>query len=332
MTLSLVACLATFAIADVYLHHRVQNLGGVNVWGYRGPTIGRKQPGEIRIAALGGSTTFGYGLPHHESWPSYLEQLLNERRQSRSYSVVNLGAPGQGAYGFAFDLADYRYLEYDVAILYGGYNDLGRPMTHDSTPGIVNQYLFRRQSAVFRATGYFPVLPVVFREKAMSLLAGGELDAAYRGQVAFKPGLATRATAAALKSAAAIADAVGHTVGRLTSGTERSREQLDMTTWSSYVDSVAKAISYARGNGVRVIVVTQPYVSDVHVAQQRALAVAIAQRFADDSGVEYVNLGSALDLRDPEVAYDGLHLVASANRVIAHHLLSAVRLTPKGSS
>jgi lysophospholipase L1-like esterase len=332
MALSALGCLAAIVAIDVYLHYRVQNLAGVNIWGYRGRPIGSKQAGEIRIVALGGSTTFGYGLPSHESWPAFLEQMLNANRRPHPYSVVNLGAPGQGAYGLAFDLADYRYLDYDVAILYAGYNDLGNPMTFDPTPGVVNHYLWRRQSVVYRLTGYLPVLPMVFREKAMSLLAGGDLDAAYRGHVVFRPDLGTRATAAALNGAAAIADALGRGVGQLTPGAPLSHDPLDTTTWRSYTESIAKAVVYARGHGVAVVVVAQPYVSDRHIAQQRALAAALEERFANDEGVRYVNLGSAVDLQDRDVAYDGLHLVASANRIIAEHLLEVVRESAGGVS
>src|SRR6185503_5061077 len=46
---ALIAGVAGLVLVDVYLHHRVQNLGGVNVWGYRGPAVGRKQAGETRI-------------------------------------------------------------------------------------------------------------------------------------------------------------------------------------------------------------------------------------------------------------------------------------------
>lgn len=325
VVLAATACALAILLADIYLHFRVQNLAGVNVWGYRGSAVGRKSPGEIRIVALGGSTAFGYGLPANESWPSYLEGLLNGGRSGDKYRVVNLGAPGQGAYGFAFDLADYAYLAYDVVILYEGYNDLGRPMAFDPTPAVVNHYLWRRQSPVFRLTGYFPVLPLVFREKAMALRSGGQLDAAYRGEVHFSPGLAARMTASALTSAATVAESLGRRVGHLTDGAALSHAPLDTTSWTSYTDSVAKAVAEARKRGARVLVVTQPYVSDAHVAQQMALAAAIASRFGDDGGVRYVNLGKVVDLRDSSVAYDGIHLVARANRTIAEHLVNPVR-------
>src|SRR5579864_938769 len=142
---------------DAYLHSRVQNNGGVNVWGYRGPTIGRKAPNEIRVAVFGGSTAFGYGVKWNEAFPFYLQTLLNQApRGGKRYVVVNLGAPAQGAFGFQFDLADYMYLQYDVAVLYEGYNDLGAIDLPNAVPprDAVNTLLWRRQSPVFRATGY----------------------------------------------------------------------------------------------------------------------------------------------------------------------------------
>ena len=39
-------CLTGLLIADVYLHRRAQYQAGVNVWGYRGPVVGWKAPGE----------------------------------------------------------------------------------------------------------------------------------------------------------------------------------------------------------------------------------------------------------------------------------------------
>jgi hypothetical protein len=327
--LALTLCGGVLLAVDVYLHHRVQNLAGVNIWGYRGPTIGRKQPGEVRAVVLGGSTAFGYGLPWDQGFPYYLERDLNARTGgSQRYSVVNLGAPGQGAYGFQFDLADYVYLRYDAAILYEGYNDLGSRDLPDAVPARTgpNELLWRRQSPVFRLTGYFPILPLVFHEKAMALRAGGDLDAAYRGRTKFTPGLATRATASALDAAAAVAEQVGTQLGRLSGPSDH----LDLVstgeveTWRHYVSCVLAAVEYARRHDVKVLVVSQPYGSDTHVRQQRALATALTERFGADASVRYVNLGPLLNIRDRSVAYDGLHLVAGANAVVADHLVQPV--------
>jgi lysophospholipase L1-like esterase len=314
---------------DVYLHHRVQNLGGVNVWGYRGPVIGAKRSNEIRIVVLGGSTAFGYGLPWTEAFPYQLQKALNARAQGgRVYTVVNLGAPGQGAYGFQFDLRDYAYLRYDSVILYEGYNDLGSTDLPEAVPPrtVQNRLLWRRQSPVYRLTGYFPVLPLVFREKAMALRAGGDLDAAYRGRVVFKPGLATRATAATLQEAAQIAETLGRSLDRVTrtSAAVLDPGSLDTVTWKAYTESVVDAVRTARARRCSVIVVTQPYASAAHMTQQNALASALRSAFGDDAGVRYVNLGLALNIRDRDVAYDGLHLRASANQVIANQLTEPV--------
>jgi hypothetical protein len=314
---------------DVYLHHRVQNLGGVNVWGYRGPTIGAKRGNETRIVVLGGSTAFGYGLPWTESFPYLLQDDLNARaRAGRAYTVINLGAPGQGAFGFQFDLRDYAYLHYDCVIMYEGYNDLGATDLPEAVPPrtIQNRLLWRRESPVFRLTGYFPVLPLVFREKAMALRAGGDLDAAYRGRVVFKPGLATRATAATLQEAAQIAETLGRSLDRVTrsSVAELASGSLDTVTWRAYTDSVLDGIRTAREHRASVIVVTQPYASEAHMAQQRALASALQSTFGRDECVRYVNLGPVLNIRDREVAYDGLHLRAPANQVIASRLVEPV--------
>jgi hypothetical protein len=58
---------ASLMAIDVHLHARVDNLAGVNVWGYRGPTVGLKQPNEIDVVV--GRTAFGYGAEYTEAFP-----------------------------------------------------------------------------------------------------------------------------------------------------------------------------------------------------------------------------------------------------------------------
>jgi len=255
--------------------------------------------------------------------------MLNERAGGRGpYRVINLGAPAQGALGFKVDLADYAYLKYDLAIFYEGYNDLGGSDLPEAVPArsATNDLLWRRQSPIFRATGYFPVLPLVLREKAMRMMAGGDLDAAYRGRPVFRPNVATRATADALKTAAAVADSVGSAIGHLTGDPAQAAKStpLDVETWRQYTDRVIDGVRFARARSVKAIVVTQPYASRTHIAQQLALAHALEGAFRGDSGVRYVNLGLAVDIRDRSVAYDGLHLVAGGNRRIASLLVDPV--------
>src|SRR4051812_23732137 len=134
---------------DIYAHHRFERGVLVNVWGYRGPVIGRKQPGEYRVAVFGGSAAFGFGVKWEESMPALLEAKLASVRPP--IRVVNLAFNGEGAYSFPFTMDDYAYLDYDMVLVYEGYNDLfGDP----SSP---QHQVFRHESSLFRLTGYLPI-------------------------------------------------------------------------------------------------------------------------------------------------------------------------------
>src|SRR3989440_5949307 len=139
--------------ADLYLHRK----HGINVWGYRGPAVGRKQPGEKRIAVLGGSTAWGFGLSAGQDFPGRLQQMFAERARTEEgppINVLNLSFNDEGAYSFKYTLKDYDYLDYDAVVLYSGYNDLSE-----------NRMVFRHRSPVFIWTGYLPLLPALTVDK-----------------------------------------------------------------------------------------------------------------------------------------------------------------------
>lgn len=323
---ALVAASLTFAGAtvallalDVVAHWRTEDVGGVNVWGYRGRPLPRKQPGETRIAMLGGSTAFGWGLPANESIPAFLERRLNQAGRGQ-FSVANLGAPGQGAYGFRFDLEDFEYLDYSIVCLYEGYNDVG-PVTQR---GINNYLRWRRESPVFRWTGYYPILPVVLREKAQAIVGGGA-SGSQPGQVAFTASIARRAVAGAMSAVADATSGLGSHAAALSpvpSNPAVSDECIEK--WRRYCGSVREAIDWALAKGKRVVFVTQPYYSDAHVEQQANVAAMLRARFGQEPRLQYVDLGHVVDLRDTRIAYDGLHLVAAGNDLIASHLVEPV--------
>ncbi len=140
--------------ADLYLHHKY----GSNIWGYRGPSVSQKQPGEKRIAALGGSTTWGFGLRTGQDFPGQVQQLFAERDRTQGgapIKVLNLGFNNEGAYSFKATLKDYDYLDYDAVVLYSGYNDLD----------VENRVVFRHRSPVLIWTGYLPLLPALTVDK-----------------------------------------------------------------------------------------------------------------------------------------------------------------------
>jgi hypothetical protein len=316
--------LGVLLTADLYAHWRTQEEAGVNIWGYRGKPVGPKRIGGVRLVLLGGSTAYGWGLPARESITAFLERRLRDQESpaTRDVSVVNLGAPAQGAFGFVYDLEDYAYLDYDVVVLYEGLNDLGPYVAR----GIDNDYLFRRESPVFRITGYYPVLPVVLRDRARSMMAGGDIHAAYAGgQVQFTPNLATRAGATVLRTAAVVAERVGAQLGGLSENPPPPNVAADcIPEWRLFCGRVKAAVTWALQRNKSVVFVTQPYMSDAHVEQQANVAAMLESAFPNDARLRYVNLGHLIDMSDRSIAYDGVHLVARGNDAVAAALVDPV--------
>jgi hypothetical protein len=313
------ALMSLLLVADVYAHKKYERTALVNIWGYRGPTVGRKAPGEVRVAVLGGSTAFGYGRAWDASMPYLLEQRLNAAAKGR-FSVVNLAFNNEGAFAVRFTLEDYAWLDYDLAIVYEGYNDLGdEPHYH----------VFRHRSAVFRLTGYLPILPLVLNEKAFSLLHGNVARGYDGSKTTFRPGVVEQTTARAIETAAAAARSLEDQLGKLTKDPAAAlavtRADDCQPRWQHYCGAILDAVAYARSRGKGVLVGTQPFVSDAHVEQQEALTAFLRQRFGSDPRVRHVNLGSAIDLAARrDIAYDGLHLTAEGNDIIARHFVEPV--------
>lgn len=315
--------------ADLYLHRRAERSAGLNRWGYRGPVAAAKQPGEVRLAFLGGSTMFGYGVNWDQAIPFLVEQRLS--RPDRPVSAVNLGYNNEGAYAFRYTLEDFEWLEYDVAVLYEGYNDLM------GDPNAPNTSLFRHESAVFRLTGYYPILPLVLGEKAMLLRMDGNLDAGYAAMRSeLPPKVVFRPDAAAIETAASVMNVLGTQLGQLKDAPPR---QIVPTKagcaypWAEYCDAVYAAVEFVLERGKRVAVVAQPRLIDTgdrHAWQQASLAEMLARHFGDDARVRYLNLLDAVDLRDPAISYDGMHLTAAGNVQLADALTARLEpfLTP----
>jgi lysophospholipase L1-like esterase len=302
--LAFCAAVATLAAADFWAHHRADRTAGMNWRGYRGPVLGTPAPGEWRISMLGGSTVFGYGVRANEALPAQIGVVLQNRGEH--VSVANLGFNSEGAYAFVSTLRDYRSVHPDVVVLYEGYNDL--------LPEAPNRLQRRHGSPVFRLTGYFPMLPIVLRDKADSLARRGS-----GGRVVF--GVAADAV-----------EGLGRQLGRLSERDSDALADSASTRWAAYCNAVTGAVAEARSQGASVLVVGQPYISDAHVEQQRALA-AVLVRFAGDRRVAYFNAGQAISLRDNRLVFDGMHLTPEGNRSMAEVLVAPLlALAPPGRS
>ena len=311
---------------DIFIHHRVERYAGVNVWGYRGPSVGKKRTSEHRIVVLGGSTVLGYGVNWDQAFPAQLEANLRAlSRNGAPVSVVNLGMNAQGVYSFRFTLEDYLYLAYDAAVFYEGYNDL-------ASRDVPNSYVARRDSPIFRLTGYYPIAPIFLREKAMLLRSGGDINAAYRDdKTVFRPGLATRTSASALEAAARIGQTLDEQLERLAkssavrgAGVTVKVSDVGCDQWTFYCGAVYDGIQVALAHGKKVLVVTQPYIHPPHPEQQAALRSMLRERFGRHRDVGYVDLGRLVDVNDLKMCYDTMHLTPEGNALLASRLVAPI--------
>src|SRR5262249_1716932 len=147
---------------DMRAHARVENLGGVNLWGYRGRVLETKRASEVRIAIAGGALAFGWGVAPTETLAPFLRRLVAlevERSGAggRVVTAVDAGAMGLAPREYADWLSHLSILNADVICL------VLDPPGHVPSAAA---FLPDRRSLAFRRFGYSPILPLVLREKA----------------------------------------------------------------------------------------------------------------------------------------------------------------------
>ena len=266
--------------------------------------MGRKQSGEKRVAVLGGSTTWGFGLRAGQDFPAQLQRLITAHNEK--INVLNLGFNSEGAYSFTQTLTDYDYLDADLVVLYSGYNDLNAP----------NYYNFRHRSPIFAATGYLPLLPsltvdklTVWKQKLM-----GEKDRA----VFSPPHLDQQ------NGSSHLPEQLGTLTGKAPEDMKPGAASCS-PEWQFYCDRISVVADLALGKGKRVLIVGEPYITDPHIVQQHELQNFLRNRYAGQSKLGYVDLGRTVDLRDQSLCWDGMHLTEEGNRRIAAALSEPVR-------
>jgi hypothetical protein len=286
----LVECLVIpgmlIVVADQVAHTHVEQLGGVNIWGYRGAVAHQRQPNEIRIVFVGGTRAFGWGGAASESVPAavrWMVTLTTDRPHDglRPVVGVNLGAIGAPAFTYAATLDHFAYLRPDFICIY---DDLEREPAR------------LHRSAVYVASGYAPALPLVLEEKGMALQYGS-VRAAYGDGPVVATSLGRRIVGRVLRG-------VGSAAGRLD---ESSLAQPP----GSYADHMSAAVDVARRLARGVIVAVGPAETDRERENVRALRARLSDRLAHDRALRLVDLTNAPGLTDRTVMLDGYNYSAA---------------------
>jgi len=109
-------------VLDMRAHHRVERLGGVNVWGYRGDVMGQKRTNEIRIAVVGGDLAYGWGVAAAETLAMYVRRRVSlyvtgSVERQREVTAVNIAGRGLTPGEYAAWIDRFAYLKIDVVCL-----------------------------------------------------------------------------------------------------------------------------------------------------------------------------------------------------------------------
>ncbi|MDP2320445.1 MAG: hypothetical protein Q8O42_14045 [Acidobacteriota bacterium] len=279
-------------VADQFAHRRVQDMAGVNSWGYRGLVMPAKAAGEIRIAMVGGDHGFGWGMAPEETTAAYLRGVIARRLAagdgSAIVTAVNLSAVGLPAPAYADRIAHFAYLAPDVICLYVDLTDRAEGAT---LPPI--------DSAITALTGYVPMLPLLLRDKGRAMtMAGKEIAGSAVG--AF--GGLLRNTDRALHS----------WVSRPVPASTSRREALGR--------AVDAALASARAV---VTVVPMPVAPSEWPAHRDAIDV-FTTRAASEPRLRTVDLATIDRLSDPQLRLDGYNLGAAGQSLAANAIAPAV--------
>ena len=100
----------------------------VNSSGLRGPELANGREDVIRVVCLGGSTTYGDGLPYEETYPKILQDMLDTKFGRRCYEIINAGQPGMDlAQIVSFTEKEMLDLNPDIVLLMSVVNNFQAP-------------------------------------------------------------------------------------------------------------------------------------------------------------------------------------------------------------
>jgi lysophospholipase L1-like esterase len=291
---------------DIWAHARIRDAGW-NLEGYRGPRLGRKAPNELRVAAVGGSTTFGFGVYPGDSYPARLEHALRRRMDGTTpVSVANLGFNNDGAVCFESTVEAYEYLKPDVYIIYAGVNDMPKFV-------LVRQPrdCGRWRSWVFRTFGYLPIGDQLVRDKYFALRYGS-VEKGYRLRRFSwdRIGEARQRTATA-------ADGGPPTPGETAQLTEQGGRV--------YRDLILRLVGSLLARGKGVIVAPEAFSQHHRGPQQAVLHAALVETFGAEPRFRFVDVWPLFPESDRQtVLWDNIHMNPVGNARLADAFVEPV--------
>ncbi len=301
---------------DMYAHKRVEELGGVNVWGYRGPVAHQRQLNEIRVAVVGGTRAFGWGAPA-SALVSVIRGLImgttdRPGAELRPVVVINLGLLGALPDSYPDTIEHFSYLQPDYICLY---DDLGvrggSPIT--GTDGT---------SAVYELTGYAPMLPLVLREKGM-IWRLGDVQRGYVSLEFQRDPATSRLRRAAGSTLEALGDAMGAADRAVAGMLPRHRVVRLQEDPIDYADAMMAAVDAAHRHARGVVVVVSPTERAEQASNLRALKIRLDGKLGSATWLRFVDLGE-----DLELSVDGALRLDGWNYASAGITLAATRIAP----
>jgi hypothetical protein len=327
LVIELVAIAMALTIAlDMYAHKRVEALGGVNYWGYRGPVANQRKTNEIRVAVVGGTRAFGWGASASALVSEVRRQILLTTDQRgkglRPVVVISLGRPGALPESYPAIIEHFAYLKPDYICLY---DDLG---VRGATPG-------EGTSGVFEMTGYAPALPLVLREKGLvwrygdvergySRLEGSEREhqpSAISRDIAVP--LWRRAAGSTLASVAGTMGAADHAIARVQRFVNRDASARERSA-APYDQAMMTAVEAAHRHARGVVVVVSPSETAEQVANLRALETRMHTGLEPAPWFRFVDLGSEAELSDPALRIDGWNYASAGIALVAGRIAPAL--------
>lgn len=301
---------------DIYAHKRVEMLGGVNIWGYRGQVAHQRQPNEIRVTLVGGTRAFGWGEPAAALASEIRRQIMlstdQPGRTLRPVVVVNLGRLGAGSDSYPSTIEHFAYLQPDYICLY---DDLG--VRGASTADFI--------SGVFDLTGYAPALPLVLREKGM-VWRLGDVKRGY-GSPASPPGPSTsilgRAAGSTLQTVAGGARAADLFASRMLRSANRDSGSHDDDA-VTYVGTMMTALDAAHAHARGVVLVASPSDTAEQSRNGRALKLRLEHEGGSARWLRFVDLDAEAALRGDSLRLDGWNYGGAGLSLVAKNIAPAV--------